>query len=146
MKLEDMTQETLDALIAEKDKMQGALDRYKQENQKYREDIQNDVHVKSFKERAIKAEAKAALTAQGIKNPDRLLKLMSLEGVDFDEDGKLAGLEEKITEAKAELPELFDTKRQVGGKGDIFAKGEVDDTPKDPFEARLDKVLRKAGR
>lgn len=153
MKLEELSQETLDALIASKDAleaekqtMQKALDKYKGENQKYREDIQNDEHVKTFKERAVKAEAKLALQAQGIKNPDRVLKFLSLDGVDFDDEGNLAGLSDKIDEAKAELPELFDQKRQVGGKGDIFASDKADDTPADPFEARLNKVLKNAGR
>lgn len=77
-------------------------------------EAKSDDEVSKWKERALKAEAKTTLEAQGIKNAERILKYLNLEGVDFDEDGNLTGLDDKVTEVKTDFPELFDTKRRAG--------------------------------
>jgi hypothetical protein len=70
--------------------------------------------VSKWKSRAIKAEAKVNLEAQGIKDADRILKYLNLEGVDFGDDDKLTGFDEKVSEVKKDFPELFDVKRRAG--------------------------------
>lgn len=75
-----------------------------------------------WKSRAINAETKLALNAQGIKDTDRLMKYVGTDGLDFDaESGKLTGLDERMKQLRADLPEIFDPKRRVGGKADAFA-------------------------
>ena len=73
-----------------------------------------DDAVAKWRDRALKAEAKANLEGQGLKNPDRILKYLNLEGVDFDDEGNLAGLGDKVNEVKTDFPELFDVKRRAG--------------------------------
>lgn len=70
--------------------------------------------VKKWRDRAIKAEAKVNLEAQGIKDAERILKYVDFDGVDFDDNDKLTGLDEKLSGIKADFPELFDTKRRAG--------------------------------
>ena len=77
-----------------------------------------------WRKRALTAETKLALHNQGIKDADRLMPYVGTEGLDFDEDGKVVGLDERLTKLKADLPEIFDPKVRAGGKGEIFA-----DTP-----------------
>lgn len=119
--LEDLTQEDID-------KMESALERYKKENKKFREERDeykaqaeageaNEV----FKSAALKAEAKLQLGTLGIKDPDRIVKYLDLSGVSFDEEGKLVGLDTSIESVKNDFPELFDAKRRVGGKIDAAA-------------------------
>lgn len=97
---------------------------FREENKTLREQVEatGDEAVSQWRDRALKAEAKSVLEGQGIKNPDRILKYMKLDGVDFDEDGNLTGLDDKVTEVKTDFPELFDVKRRAGSQSaDIHA-------------------------
>lgn len=70
--------------------------------------------VSKWKTRALLAEAKSNLDAQGVKDADRIVKRLNLEGVDFDDDGNLAGFDEAVAEFKTDFPELFDPKARAG--------------------------------
>lgn len=119
-KIEDLTQEDID-------KMEGALERYKKENQKFRTERDEykaaaeagEVNEK-FRTAALHAEAKLKLTSLGVKDPDRIVKYLSFEGVDLDEKG-IVGLDKSIETVKTDFPELFDAKRRVGGRVDAAA-------------------------
>lgn len=88
----------------------------------------SDEEVSKWKSRALKAEAKSTLEGQGIKDPERILKYINLDGVDFDENGAVTGLDDKVNEVKADFPELFDAKRKAArSSADIHA-----DTPPKP--------------
>lgn len=124
-KIEDLTQENID-------RMEKALDDYKAENKKFREQrdeykaaaessADNDGINQKFKTRTLQAEAKLRLSALGIKEPDRIVKYLDFEGVDFDDQDNLKGLDERIDVVKADFPELFDVKRRVGGRADAAA-------------------------
>jgi hypothetical protein len=147
MKLDELTQETLDTLVAEKDKMTEALERYKKENKKFREERDDykaqaeagEVNEK-FKKSALTAEAKLRLANNGIKDPDRILKYLSFDGVEFAEDGTLTGLDDKIEAVKTDFPELFDAKRRVGGRVDAAADNPVN-TAKSTTEMQVDKIF-----
>lgn len=80
----------------------------------------------SWRKKALSAETKAALQAAGIKDSDKVLKYVSTEGIDFDDEGNLKGFDEKLKEWKADLPAVFDAKVRAGGKADMFAKDEVE--------------------
>lgn len=89
------------------------------------EEAGSDEEISKWKSRALKAEAKSNLERQGIKDPERILKYINLDGVDFDEDGAVTGLDDKVNEVKADFPELFDAKRKASrASADIHA-----DTP-----------------
>lgn len=83
--------------------------------------------VQKWKDIAVKTQAVSTVQAQGVKDAERIIKLLDLSDVELDDEGKLAGIEQKLEEVKKDFPELFDTKRRVGGKADIHA-----DTPVKP--------------
>lgn len=90
-------------------------------------DSTDEEAVNKWKERAVKAEARNALSGQGIKDADRILKYVSLEGVDFDEEGNLSGLDDKLDGIKSDFPELFDIKKRAGrNSADIHADTKVE--------------------
>lgn len=149
MKLEDLTQEQLDAMVSEKETMQAALDRYKTENKKFRDQrdeyktaAESNEANKTLRERALKAEAKLKVAGLGVKDPDRIVKYLSLDGVDFEEDGSVKGLDDAINGVKGDFPELFDPRRRVGGQVDAAA-----DNParieKSTTDVQLEKLFRR---
>lgn len=93
-----------------------------------------------FKGKAIEAETKLALQGLGFNDPDRLMRYVGKEGIDFDDKGGLTGLNERIEQLKSDLPELFDHKRRVGGKADIFANDSTE-VKQDPFRAAVKQAL-----
>lgn len=119
-----------------------ALERAKADAKKYREEAEalkgqvdtltgrvseleeNDAS-KEWKDKYKALEVKQALSAKGVKDADRVLKFMDLSSVDYDDEGKLAGFDDAVNKVKADLPELFDPKKRVGGAADLFEKGEV---------------------
>lgn len=82
-----------------------------------------------WRKRAVSEAIKAAVEKQGIKNPDRVLRLMDLSDVDFDEEDNLTGFDGKVDGVKKDYPELFDPKVRTGGKADIHAAGDVKVNP-----------------
>lgn len=99
-----------------------------------------EVNTDEFRGRALKAETKLALQAQGIKDVDRLMPYIGTEGLDFDEKGQVTGLDDRLKALQKDLPEIFDAKRRVGGKADIHANGEVE-TKVDPFRQAIHNAL-----
>lgn len=95
-----------------------------------------------WKNRAIKAETKAAVaSATGIKDVDRLMNYVGTDGIDFDDEGNLTGVNERLEQVKKDLPELFDVKRRVGGKGDIFGGEPANIEPVDPMREAVHNAL-----
>lgn len=93
-----------------------------------------------WKKRALTAETRVALSSQGIKDVDRLINYVGTDGLDFDDNGKITGLDERMTQLKKDLPEVFDAKRRAGGKGDIFAN-DVAEVKQDPFREAIKNSL-----
>lgn len=99
--LEDLT-----TLRGELKTLQGELDAAKE--------MASEENMTKWKDRAVKQAVKAALEGEGIQNAERVLKYMKLDGIDFDEDESLTGLDDKLSEVKTDFPELFDAKRRAG--------------------------------
>lgn len=138
-KLEDITQDDLD-------RMEKALDRYKKENEKFRTErdefkslADNNEANSALRDRALKAEAKAKLTEQGIKDVDRFVKRLDFNSVGLDEDGNLTGLDEQIDGFKNDFPEVFDAKRRVGGQADVGERTPTQ-APKSTTEMQLSQL------
>lgn len=126
------------AVLAELRRVQGDLKDAKAEIKQLKKETEsNDYEV--WKERALKSEAKVALSEQGIKDPDRILKYLNLDGIEVNEDG-ITGLDKKLEEVKADFPELFDAKRRAGGKADIFADNPAQ-TPKSASERQAQALM-----
>ena len=69
--------------------------------------------ISKWRDRVLKGEVTKNLEAQGIKNPERVLKYVDLEGVDLDDEKGLVGFDEKLAVVKTDFPELFDVKRRA---------------------------------
>lgn len=80
----------------------------------------------AMRNRALTAETKLALQAQGIKDVDRLMPYIGTDGLDFDENGAVVGLDDRLSNLRKDLPEVFDPKVRAGGKADIFANDSVE--------------------
>lgn len=98
--------------------------------------------LEKWRDRAIKQSVLAALQGDGVPNPERILKYMKLEGVDYDDKDELTGLDDKLNEVKADFPELFDKKRRAG-RQDVNIHG---DNPasvsKSTTEAQVDAMFK----
>lgn len=95
-----------------------------------------------MKSRAIKAEIKAQLENDGIKNADRIIKYLDLEGVDYDEEENLVGVDEKLSVIKEDFPELFDVKKRAARSDiDIHASTPAN-TQKSTTESQVDALFR----
>lgn len=105
-----------------------------------RDSLKAAVDEDPFRTKAIDAETKLALKGLGLNDPDRLIRYIGRDGIDFDENGGLTGLSERIEQLKGDLPELFDVRRVVGGKADIFANDTVE-IKKDPFRNAVHEAL-----
>lgn len=127
-----------------------ALERYKKENKKFREErdaalarvdeLESDDAAEKWKRRTVESEVKNRLMAAGVKDTDRLIKYVDVEGVDVGEDDSLTGIDDAIKALKEDFPELFDPKRQVGGKGDTFADNPAN-TQKSTSEMQAERLL-----
>lgn len=133
-----------EAVLAELRRAQEDLKSLREENKALtdeRDSLKEAVDGESpFKEKAIEAETKLALQGLGLSDPDRLIRYVGKEGLDFDDKGGLTGLNERIEQLKSDLPELFDVKRTVGGKADIFANDSAE-VKQDPFRAAVKQAL-----
>lgn len=116
------------------DKMKAALERYKKENAKFREQrdewkskyeesLSSDETLNMYKDRTTRAEAKVLLQKEGIKDADRILNRMDFANVTIDESGEVKGLNEQIESIKSDLPELFNHRKRVGGGADGSNRG-----------------------
>jgi hypothetical protein len=117
----------------------------REENKTLRTQVEStsDEEVNKWKSRAVKAEAKVNLEGQGIKGADRILKYLNLDGVDFDDDGNLTGLDDKVTEVKKDFPELFDPKIRAGRQSVDIHTGKPTKTPMTGTQAQVARIFKK---
>jgi hypothetical protein len=140
-KIEEMTQEDVD-------RMQAALDRYKVENEKFRTQRDeykamaesNEPNAK-LRERVLKAEAAAKLTATGVKDAERFAKYIDFSKVEIGEDDAITGLDDQIEAIKGDFADIFDPKKRVGGMADAGDKKPAVTKPADPTSMQLDALL-----
>lgn len=98
-------------------------------------------NLDKMKKRALQAEIKAKLESEGVPNPDGVLKYLDLEGVDYDENDNLTGVDEKLEALKNDLPLLFDKKARAGrSSADIHADAPAN-TKKSTTEAQVDAMF-----
>lgn len=89
----------------EKEALEAKVAQYEQDTAKY--------SGKLLKEKVIQELAKLNMV-----NTDRILKFVKFEGLSFDDDFNILGLDDQIKELKSDFPELFDPKLLVAGKAD----------------------------
>lgn len=145
-------EETEGTLEEQIEKMQSALDKYKKENEKFRQQrdewkdkFENDVAsndlVNELKSNLAKSEAKFKLQSEGVKDAERFIQRMDLSGVTVDDSGVIDGVDEQISAFKTDFPEVFDSKRRVGGAADGSSRGSTPSLT--PTEAAVRKLFNK---
>jgi hypothetical protein len=97
----------------EKEALEAKLAQYEQETAKY--------SGKLLREKVVQE-----LTKLNMVNTDRILKFVKFEGLSFDDDLNILGLDDQINELKSDFPELFDPKLLVAGKADSAEAKSVD--------------------
>jgi hypothetical protein len=124
MSVEDNELETLRAALK---KANAEAKQYREEKELLAtkvEELSSDDTLTKMQQRIIKTEAKSRLVAEGVKDPDRILKYVTADNVKVTDDG-LEGLDEVLGGVKKDLPELFDKKRQVAGGADAGVTGKT---------------------
>lgn len=88
--------------------------RFRLERNDLREELDSLKNDNPWKNRYLQSEAKVKLAEEGIKNTDRVLKLIDLSDVDLDDEGNIKGLDEQFESVKEDFPEIFDPKKRAG--------------------------------
>jgi hypothetical protein len=142
-KLDEITQEELD-------RMEKALDRYKKENERFRNErdefksaAENNEANAKLRERVLKAEAAAKLSATGVKGADRFSKYIDFSKLEIDDEGNVSGLDDQLENIKNDFSEVFDPKRRVGGLADVGNKPAGDLAPKSVTDLQLEAIFNK---
>lgn len=95
---------------------------------------------KSFLDATKTTEALKALEAEGLKDPERVLKYMKLDDVKVNDDGTVEGLDAALTTVKEDFKELFDAKKRAG-RVDIAPKNPVEEKPKTGTEMQVARMF-----
>ncbi len=138
-----MTEEVQDpqALLAAYNKLKADLKELATERDTLKSKVA-ELNTDQFRIQALTAEAKLALQGQGIKDADRLMPYIGTDGLDFDAEGQVTGLNERLEQLKKDLPEVFDPKVRAGGKADIHA-ADNPDLQANPLKAAVHAALNK---
>lgn len=128
-----------EGLLKAYEKAKADLVALREEHKSLQEQLQS-LNTDEMRLKALTAEAKLALQAQGIKDADRLMPYIGTDGLDFDEEGQVKGLDERLETLKKDLPEVFDPKVRAGGKADIFADS-PSEANQDPLRLAVKKAL-----
>jgi len=111
-----------------------ALDRAKKDAKQFREEKEAlEVKMAQYEEQNAKFSGKLLrerviqeLSKHNIANTERILKFVKFEGLTFDDEFNVLGLDDQIKELKSDFPELFDPKLLVAGKADSAEAKSVD--------------------
>lgn len=111
-----------------------ALDRAKKDAKQFREEkealeakmAQYEEQNAKFSGKLLKERVIQELGKHNIANTERILKFIKFEGLTFDDEFNVLGLDDQIKELKSDFPELFDPKLLVAGKADSAEAKSVD--------------------
>lgn len=104
------------------------------------DEVKQNTAGDKFRDRAKRAEIKLALQDKGLKNVDKIIKHLALDGIDYDAEGELIGLDSTLQTLKEDLPELFSAKARAGVV-EQFAEG-VNKKPMTASEKQAAMVLK----
>jgi hypothetical protein len=110
-----------------------ALDRAKSDAKKFREEKEKleidlnskDQKIADFSGKLLHEKVLQKMTAEGVKDPRRLLRFLDLTKFEFDENLDIVGFDAQFTQLKEDLPEIFDAKLRVGGQADAAVTAAV---------------------
>lgn len=99
--------------------------------------------LRGFKSGSRNKAIERELRANGVKNPEKIARLMDVDKIDFADDGGLNGFNEAFELVRTDWPELFDPKRNAPDV-DQF-KNDTPDTKLSATEMQLKALYEKSG-
>ena len=127
------TATTEEATLNDPKAVLAALDRAKSDAKKFREEkekLEVDLNssnqkIAEFSGKLLYEKVLQKISAEGVKEPRRLLKFMDLNKFEFDDNLDVVGFDEQFKQLQEDLPEIFDPKLRVGGQADTAVKASV---------------------
>jgi hypothetical protein len=114
------------AVLAALDRAKADAKKFREEKEKLEIDLNSkDQLVAEYSGKLLREKVLQKISAEGIKDPQRVLKFMNLNNLNFDENFEVSGFEDQLTQLKEDLPEVFDAKIRVGGQADTAIKASV---------------------
>ena len=146
-----METENEEVVIEDAKAVLSALERAKGEAKKSREDkealeallSQKEEIISQFSGKLLNEKLTQKIQAEGIKDPQRVIKFLDMGGLSLDDDLQIIGFEDQFEQLKSDLPELFDPKLRVGGQADAAITTSVS-TRYSASEMQAAKILGKA--
>lgn len=110
-----------------------ALDRAKSDAKKFREEKERlevdldskDQAIAEFSGKLLREKILQKMSAEGIKDPARMMKFINTTTLSFNDDFEVLGFDEQFNQLKEDFPEIFDPKLRVGGQADASVKASV---------------------
>ena len=132
MEQQETNQET-EVKIEDPKAVLDALDRAKNDAKKFREEKERleidldskDQRIAEYSGKLLREKILQKMSAEGIKDPGRLMKFVNTSNLSFDDDLEVIGFDEQFNQLKEDLPEIFDAKLRVGGQADASVKASV---------------------
>jgi hypothetical protein len=87
--------------------------------------LEGDEGIALWKGKAVELAAKQQLAKSGVKDIERIYGFLDASNFDYDDEGRVTGLDEALADVKKKLPELFDDKKRVANGADAFANEPV---------------------
>jgi hypothetical protein len=131
--LETNNENTQEVVIEDPKAVLDALDRAKNDAKKFREEKEQleidlnskDQKIAEYSGKLLHEKVLQKISAEGIKEPRRLMKFMDLTKFEFDENLEVVGFDDQFNQLKEDLPEIFDPKLRVGGQADAAIRANV---------------------
>ena len=123
---EDTTLNDPKAVLAALDRAKSDAKKFREEKEKLEVDLNSsNQKIADFSGKLLYEKVLQKISAEGVKEPRRLLKFMDLNKFEFDQDLNVIGFDEQFKQLQEDLPEIFDPKLRVGGQADTAVKASV---------------------
>ena len=114
------------AVLAALDRAKSDAKRFREEKEKLEIDLNStNQKIAEFSGKLLHEKVLQKISAEGVKEPRRLLKFMDLTKFEFDDNFDVIGFEDQFKQLQEDLPEIFDAKLRVGGQADAAIKANV---------------------
>lgn len=123
---EEVTIEDPKAVLAALDRAKSDAKKFREEKEQLEVDLNSkDMKIAEYSGKLLHEKVLQKISAEGVKDPRRLLRFMDMTKFEFDENMEVIGFEDQFGKLKEDLPEIFDPKLRVGGQADSATSSAV---------------------
>lgn len=123
---EEVTIEDPKAVLAALDRAKSDAKKFREEKEQLEVDLNSkDMKIAEYSGKLLHEKVLQKISAEGVKDPRRLLRFMDMTKFEFDENLDVVGFEDQFGKLKEDLPEIFDPKLRVGGQADSAVSSAV---------------------